>query len=260
MLLLLIACLQEPAEPQAERAVSPTSEATPGDWTPVVPQDPEPEPLPVTSPEPASAEKPEGDPFGGVDLGVAPELLASLPPDSHGEPVLYAPDGGDPSGLSVALTRTVPVTGVPCSGRLMVDGGGFAVCKLGRDHRFGELLVRRGAQVGFWFDLEAGSASIRQLTFFDIEPPRQHLGVGGIPCENAATLHRDGSLARCMLGRESRVGGVSLPAGVDVFLDSSGALTQVVSYDTLSVAGAEYAPGTLVFKDGKVAGARAGSF
>ena len=120
--------------------------------------------------------------------------------------------------------------------------------------------MQRGARVGFWFDLEVGSASIRQLTFFDIEPPRQHLGVGGIRCENAATLHRDGSLARCMLGRSATLGGVSLPAGLDVFLDASGALTQVVSYDTLSVGGAEYAPGTLVFKDGKVAGVRAGSF
>ncbi|MFT5582656.1 MAG: hypothetical protein ACI9VR_000232 [Cognaticolwellia sp.] len=193
---------------------------------------------------------------------IAPErerllsLLSSLPPESLGEVAAYAPDGGSQAGVAVPLLKPVTVGGVPCTGTLLLEDAGAAGCKLSADHAFGELTLRRGAQVGFWWEL----GKIQRFTFFDVEPPRENLAFEGVLCMNAATLHATGHVARCVLAKKRGVDGVVVPKGSEILLNDQGELTGVVLYEPTKLDGRDHQPGTVLFQDGTMSDVLVGQF
>jgi hypothetical protein len=183
-------------------------------------------------------------------------LLSFLPPDAMGEVAAYAPDGGSQAGLAVPLLKPVVVAGVPCTGTLLLEDAGLAGCKLSMDHTFGELTLRRGAQIGFWWE----GGQLQRFTFFDAEPPQEKLEFEGVLCMNSATLHATGQVQRCVLARQRRVDGVLVPKGAEVLLNDQGELTGVVLYEPTQLDGRAHQPGTVRFQDGTLSDVLVGQF
>ncbi len=241
MWFFLVGCLQQELdpvpsapEPAVEDPVTSPVEAVP---------DPSVDPVP----EPPAL--PEG-------RQVLLDLLDSLPGDALGEVAPYKPDGELQAGLAVPLLTPTQIAGVPCAGTLLLEDAGAAGCKLSADHRFGEIAIRRGAQVGFW--LEAGV--LQRFTFFDVEPPQERIDFGGVLCMNAATLHASGVVARCVLARERRVDTVLVPKGAEILLDAEGGLRGVVLYEPAKLDGRDHQPGTVLFEDGSMSDVKVGEF
>jgi hypothetical protein len=196
------------------------------------------------------------EPKGAPERERLLSLLASLPPESLGEVAAYAPDGGSEAGLAVPLLKAVTVAGVPCTGTLLLEDAGAAGCKLSADHSFGELRLRRGAQVGFWWE----QGQLQRFTFFDVEPPQETLEFEGVVCMNAATLHATGQVQRCVLAKERGVDGVVVPKGAEILLNDLGELTGVVLYEPTHLDGRDHQPGTVRFYDGTLSDVLVGQF
>lgn len=184
------------------------------------------------------------------------DLIQGLPAGDLGEVAPYKPDGEVQAGLAVPLLKPAAIAGVPCAGTLLLEDAGSAGCKLSANHIFGEIAIRRGAQVGFW--MEAGV--LQRFTFFDVEPPQERIDFGGVLCMNAATLHASGVVARCVLARERRVDTVLVPKGAEILLDEQGALTGVVLYEPARLDGRDHKPGTVYFEDGSLSDVKVGEF
>lgn len=209
------------------------------------------EPIPEV-PDLVPAQEPEIAPEREALLS----LLRSLPPGSLGEPAAYAPDGGTEAGLALPLLKPVTVAGVPCTGTLLLEDAGAGGCKLSADHSFGELTLRRGAQVGFWWE----QGQLQRFTFFDVEPPQERIAFEGVLCMNAATLHATGHVKRCVLAKKRGVDGVVVPKSAEIMLNDAGELTGVVLYEPALLDGRQHQPGTVLFRDGTLADVLVGQF
>jgi hypothetical protein len=241
MWFFLVGCLQQESDP--------------------VQTDPSPElPEPVASTVEEVPDVPVDEPATGSEI--APErqrllsLLDSLPPESLGQVAAYAPGGGTEAGLAVPLLQPVTVAGFPCTGTLLLEDAGAGGCKLSADHAFGELTLRRGAQVGFWWE----QGRIQRFTFFDVEPPQERIAFEGVLCMNAATLHATGHVQRCVLAKKRGVDGVVVPKGAEIMLNDVGELTGVVLYEPTLLDGRQHQPGTVLFQDGTLADVLVGQF
>lgn len=245
MWFFLVGCLQQesdPVQPEQPPEVQEAVTSTVASTVEAVPD--------------APAEEPASEPEIAPERERLLSLLGALPPESLGEVAAYAPDGGDEAGLAVPLLKPVTVAGVPCTGTLMLEDAGAGGCKLSADHSFGELTLRRGAQVGFWWE----QGGLQRLTFFDVEPPQERIAFEGVLCMNAATLHATGHVQRCVLAKERRVDGVLVPQGAEILLNASGELHGVVLYEPAKLDGRAHKPGTVLFQDGSLKDVLVGQF